>query len=679
MGNLEVGPEMLGRMLDALDFPVYTFDKNRRVIYTNKATQKYLPPLVPGKPMGAAEAGHFENNQYFDVDGNPLDYPNNSAVDRALRGEATDDLVLEHRDVKNRTNRWVSISCTPVFENDEFKYGILWYRDVSRKQSREHKLRFLLSATKVLSITTDFKKRLQEKAALAVPTLADWCSIEILAPDGSIERVALIHRDPKKIAWIEEYERKYPTESGARAAERVIATGKPEFTPRITKEMIDNAPGLSEEQREDIRTLELASIMILPIGSPGNVLGTLSLAYAESGRSYTEEDFAFFEEFARHLGVIVENAQLYTEINQRDLYKDMFLASFSHELRNPLAPIKSSLELLKLKHVDPEVLTELSVIEHQFDHMERLLNDLLDATRFVRGKIHIESSPTQLNDIVEHVVRAVDPVAKSSDVELTVTPPSFPITVEADRTRLEQALMNVLNNAVKFTPRGGKVDVSYSEDGDVALISVKDTGVGITPEEFAHIFEPYYQSERVRAGNSGLGIGLRLVQEIVRLHGGSIEVESEGTNLGSEFLLRIPLAKEEEVRYTKAMTEPDPVTTTKRILIIDDNQAAADALVRLFNALGYSAIAHYSAKDAFVHMDETPVDIIFADIGMPEMNGYEFVKTLRENGYTDMPVVALTGYGLEEDRARAMDAGFNEHLTKPVGAEDLRRTISSLT
>ena len=670
----EVGAEMLALMLDTLDFPVYAFDKERCIVFANKASG-----LSPGTRIGAGEENHLTNNHYYDEDGNLLPYPRGSAVDRALSGEETHDLVLEHRNVKDRTHAWISVSCVPVMHEDgSFNYAILWYRDISKKKKREDKLRFLLSAMRVLTITTDFERRLKEKAALTIPGLADWCAIEIVNPEGALVRVALVHRDPKKIEWIKDYERTYPNPTGVeRAAERVVRTGKAEFTPRITREMVDSAPGLTEEQKQDIHTLNLASIMTLPIGNPGKVLGALTLAYAESGRTYTEEDRDFFQEFAHHLGVLLENARLYNEINQRDLYKDMFLASLSHELRNPLAPIKTSLELLKLRaDLDRDLSAELTVIEHQFDHMARLLNDLLDTTRFVRGKIRVETEPVDLRPVIEHVIKAAQNIAEAGEIALTYALPSEAVVAEADRTRIEQAVTNLINNAIKFTPRGGRVTVTLTATDEAAVLSVKDTGAGLTDEERKHIFEPYYQSERVKAGNSGLGLGLRFVHEITQLHGGTIEATSEGSDLGSEFVLTLPLSSEAK-KETPSM-EQSP-TGPKQILIIDDNQAAADALVRLFTALGYTAMAHYSAKDAFVHMDETPVDIIFADIGMPEMNGYEFVKTLRENGYTKMPVVALTGYGLEEDREKALAAGFNEHLTKPVGAEELKRVITELT
>ena len=538
----ELSADMLRKMLDAIDIAAFTFGRDRKILFANAAARAALRLEENNPSIGAGAEMHFTDNQYFDEAGNQLPYPEDSPLERAFRGVETRDLMIAHRNVAEHRFTWLNISCLPVMdEKNEFSYGILWYRNVTLRKSRYDKLRFLMESAKILSIATEFQDRLQEKSKLAVPSLADWCAIDILDSAGKLSRATIVHRDPAKIAWVQEFEKKYVTDLGIEsAAERVVRTGVAEFVPSITDEAIDATPDMSDEQRQEVKTLGLSSIMLLPIGTSGNVLGVLTLAYAESGRMYTEDDLEFFKEFSYHLSVLLDNARLYEEIRQRDEAKDVFLAALSHELRNPLAPIKSAVEFLRIQNKDQDIEPEIDIIEHQFDHLARLLNDLLDTTRFVRGTINLVMEPVELGSIVRHVVAAIGPIVEKKGLAFRVHVPEHPLPLLSDRTRLEQAITNVVTNAVKFTPAGGEVSISVSHDHTSATISVMDTGAGITIDEMQHIFEPYYQGERVRPGNTGLGVGLRLVYEIVRLHGGTIVATSEGQGKGSEFTIKLP-------------------------------------------------------------------------------------------------------------------------------------------
>ncbi|HEY4525364.1 MAG TPA: hybrid sensor histidine kinase/response regulator, partial [Candidatus Paceibacterota bacterium] len=374
------------------------------------------------------------------------------------------------------------------------------------------------------------------------------------------------------------------------------------------------------------------------------------------------------QDFCVHLGIVLENARLYAEVERRDKAKDLFLASLSHELRNPLAPIKSSLELLKMKGTAPDIREELDIIEHQFDHMARLLNDLLDVTRFTQDKIEITMQSVGLRRLIEKALRATDALLKESGIRLSVHLPDTSIPVMADETRLEQALINVLTNAIKYTPSGGSIQVTLQHDATTAYITVRDDGIGIPAEDLANIFKMYYQGKRRAIDASGLGIGLLLVRKIVELHGGTVAARSEGSGQGSEFEITVPLSKE-------AAPAPDSVPTNhsitgKRILVVDDNAPAADALVRLLNKLGADAEARYSGAEALCAPRLDEFDVMLLDLGMPQMDGFEVARQMRQKGLT-APVVALTGYGMLEDKERTRDAGFSAHLTKPVGLREL--------
>ncbi len=682
MNSEKQGEVNLLEILNTLDFVIFTFNEKREIIFSNSTAKLQLKLSEDGIPIGAAEEDHFEFNEYYDEQGNKLvNYPNGSAIDMALQGKETHNQLLEHRNKKDHIHKWVSVDCVPVLnEEGNFKYGIIWYRDVSTRKSREDKLQFLIDSTGILSIHMDFEKRLYEKAKLTIPNLADWCSVEILQEDGTTKRIALIHRDPSKIKFLEEYERKYPIKPGTESSiQKVIRTNEAQFVPIVTSEMIMGAIDLTEEQKEDVLKLELSSMMSVPISVKGKVLGVLTLGYAESGRVYSIQDLNFFKEFAAHLSVVLENAQLYKEISKKEISKDAFLASLSHELRNPLAPIRTNLELLKLKNPDPLFQEEIGSIMHQFGHLSRLLNDLLESTRFTRGKIMLNIEPIEITRIVENVVKSVRPLFEQCNIKMHVNYPPKPLFISGDHTRIEQALSNILGNAIKFTPKNGDIWIEMIENAGTVTIKIKDTGIGMNQEDIQHIFEPYYQSVKDNKGNVGLGIGLYLVYQIISLHEGTVIAGSDGPGTGSEFIITLPLTRPTyESKQPEVQASEFSHSKIHKILVVDDNQAAADGMSRLLNALGWQADAVYSGPHAFTHMETNTVDLILLDIGMPDMDGYQVIKTIKSNSkYENLPIVALTGYGLEDDKTKAIEAGFVAHLTKPIGTKELKEILNS--
>ncbi|KKS84899.1 MAG: Two-component sensor histidine kinase [Parcubacteria group bacterium GW2011_GWA2_43_11] len=550
-------------------------------------------------------------------------------------------------------------------------------KDISRlNNSREDKLRFMLESAKILSMKVDFRTWLLEKAKLTVPSLADWCAIDVLIEHNGLERIAVIHQDQKMTDYLFEFEKRFPTtEKNSADLYAVIRTGEAQFVPVVTDETIRQG-ARSPEHLEAMQRLGLKSLMIIPISALGKTLGALSLGYAESGRVYTQDDFEFFREFCNDLGVILDNGRLSDEISKRDKAKDLFLASLSHELRNPLAPIKSALELLKLRETTTDVREELDVIEHQFDHLAKLLNDLLDVTRFTQAKIEMVPHTLELRKLVERSLKASDALIQMSDITLHFTYPSTPLPVWADDTRLEQAITNLMSNAAKFTPSGGSIWVELSKEvtkeNEWAVIKIRDNGEGIRSDDLPNIFEIYYQG-RDSSNASGLGIGLALVQKIVELHAGKIFATSEGRSKGSEFVIKLPIT--DVLNFASEPGSQDSVgNIAQRVLVVDDNVQAADLLVKLMNNLGAHAEAVYSGKDALAHKTLSEYDVILLDIGMPHMDGYDVIHTLRARGI-QIPIIALTGYGLREDKQKALDAGFSAHLTKPVGIKDVREAL----
>lgn len=356
--------------------------------------------------------------------------------------------------------------------------------------------------------------------------------------------------------------------------------------------------------------------------------------------------------------------------------RDSLLASLAHELRNPLAPIRNTIELLRLKNHD-EALTEyIDIVDHQFEYMAELITQLLDSTRFVHGKIDLSLEAVDIGAVIDQVAKAIHTLVERMGIMLTVNHPGQKAIVLADRVRIEQVMSNLLHNAVKFTPKGGTIAVDIFNDGRHVTVSVKDSGAGITEDEMENIFKPFYQSERMRSENKGLGVGLDLVNKILNLHNGKITVQSEGLNRGSEFTVVLPLLSESKWESSNTVSSSDLLTQTKKVLVVDDNEAAADTMVQLLDALGFEAKAIYHPQDVTGYLNDHVVDVAFFDIGMPEMDGYELVKQVREKWAT-LPIIALSGYGQEDDKRKAKDAGFTSYLTKPAGMNDLRAALAS--
>ncbi|MFA7310181.1 MAG: ATP-binding protein, partial [Candidatus Paceibacterota bacterium] len=571
--NIDIEREpTLRQTLDAIDLGVVIFSSDRTLLYINPAMKAITGDRnAVGKSLDDLIQPHRLRTDEFD------EVPQGQfPIEKAFAGQDTEGQTFVYIPPNGR-HRWLSVSCRRIVNaSDELEQVVTTVRDITDRKSREDKLRFMIESSKILSLTSDFRKRLDEKARLAVPALADWCAIDIVRDDGSLERVVTVHRDPELLAYAEDLPKKLPSDPNApTGVYRVIKTGEPQFIPLLTQEMIDAGltqlpPERASVAREALDRLNLKSLMTLPISARGTVLGVMTIAFAESGRTYSDDDFQFFQEFCNHLGVLLDNWRLYEEVQKRDRSKDLFLASLSHELRNPLAPIKSALELLKMREMPTDVREEVDVIEHQFDHLAKLLNDLLDVSRFTQSKIEIAPRSVELRKLVERALKSTDALLRTADITLHYTYPSSPINVWADDTRVEQAISNLMNNATKFTPSGGSIWVELEKEGNDAVIRIRDNGEGIDAEDLSNIFDMYYQG-RDRGHTSGLGIGLLLVRKIIEMHGGSIEAKSEGRGHGSEFTIRMPMSNvlslEGEQEYRKKSID-------RRILVVDDNQQA---------------------------------------------------------------------------------------------------------
>ncbi len=367
-------------------------------------------------------------------------------------------------------------------------------------------------------------------------------------------------------------------------------------------------------------------------------------------------------------------------LREADQRKDRFLATLAHELRNPLAPIRTAAQILASPRLAPPQLQwAQNVIQRQVGHMALLLDDLLDIARITQGKLELKTTRVSLTDVVDTAVEAARPLIDSRNHHLTVTLPPENLTIEADPLRLSQVLSNLLTNAAKYTDPAGHIELSASVQNGTLCLSVKDDGIGIAPEALTRIFEMFSQIQGASSrSDGGLGIGLSLVKGLLELHGGAIDAHSEGPGRGSEFTVRFPLNATESLdTQSKAVDSPPARAPGRRVMIADDNKDAGDSLAMLLELAAHEVRVAYNGRAALTLAQTFRPNVAFIDIGMPDLNGYEVAQALRREPWgAGIRLVALTGWGQDDDRQRAKEAGFDRHMTKPVDPEALDRLLT---
>ena len=368
-------------------------------------------------------------------------------------------------------------------------------------------------------------------------------------------------------------------------------------------------------------------------------------------------------------------------LRDQDRRKDEFLATLAHELRNPLAPIRNGLQILRLAPDGEDALEIREMMERQLAHMVRLIDDLLDVSRISRGKFELKRELVQVQDVLDHAIETSQPLIEAGRHELIIQPPNEPVWLDGDLTRLAQVVSNLLNNSAKYTPNGGRITLSAGFEGDNAIIRVTDNGSGISAEMLTQVFEMFTQVDRtLDRAQGGLGIGLSLVRRLVEMHGGTIAADSPGLGLGSVFTVRLPVALPPMTRSISATPPERPerssTSSTLRVLMVDDSDDGATSLALLLQVWGHTTRIAHDGPQAIEAAREFRPDIVFLDIGLPVMDGYEVCRRLRDNPDLSRTIfVALTGWGGEEDKKRAQDAGFAFHLVKPVNPDQIEDVL----
>jgi len=371
------------------------------------------------------------------------------------------------------------------------------------------------------------------------------------------------------------------------------------------------------------------------------------------------------------------------ELTETDRQKDAFLATLAHELRNPLAPIRNAVHILQLKSPpEPELHWGLDVIERQLQQMTRLIDDLLDLSRITRNQLDLHKERLDLGEVLQAAVETSRPLIEASGPAFVVTLPPEPIALDADPIRLAQVIANLLNNAAKYTKRGGHICLSAERQGSEAVVTVRDTGIGISAEMLPRIFEMFTQGKRSwEHAQSGLGIGLTLAKRIVELHAGTITAHSDGPGQGSTFIVRLPAVHEASPvrRRASRKRERTAAAASRRILVVEDERISAASLERLLQLEGHEIRTACDGLEAVSVADEFQPDVVLLDIGLPKLNGYEVAQRIRQQPWgRGLVLIALTGWGQETDRRRSQEAGFDHHLVKPVDPAALLQLLASL-
>ncbi|HEY9404448.1 MAG TPA: PAS domain S-box protein [Pyrinomonadaceae bacterium] len=607
--------------------------------------------------------------------------------------------TTEYR-VRQRDGRYrdFGVRGVPVIAEDgNLREWVGTLTDVTERKRQEETQRFLVEASALLAASLDYETTLQSVARLSVPFLADLCIVYVVDDDGAIRPIAVTHGGgAEKVEMVRELERREnQNPDAATGVAKVIRTGQSE----VYKEISAPAVGATADDAERFsvaRELGLESAMIVPLVARERTLGAITFATAEPGRYYGLSDLALAEDLAGRAALAVDNARLYREAQEANRLKDEFLATLSHELRTPLTSILGWTNLLRsVKFDDVTAARALETIERNARSQKQLVDDLLDASRIITGKLRLDLKPTELKTVVESACEAARPAAQAKGIELDLALDAAVGLVAGDAERLQQVVWNLLSNAVKFTPEGGSIKVRLVRARTQARISVADTGEGIKAEFLPFVFDRFRQADQTTTRmHGGLGLGLAIVRHLTELHGGTVAVTSEGEGRGATFEVRLPLleyakrgelvpgAAEQQQVGAAELAERQTVLGGLRILVVEDEADTRMLLGKSLERYGATVEACESADEALARLERSSFDCILSDIAMPGEDGYTFIEKLRAgdaaHGRNTTPAIAFTAYAREEDKQRALDAGFQLHLAKPIAPKELAEAVASV-
>ena len=676
------GAELYRAALEALEHPVAVLDARGTIVAANRLWSS----TTGADPLGGATVGEsvVARLEQAGQSGNDVLDP----LRQVLTGGGP-RIAHSYRATDGRALR---LTATPLAGGGAFLQRTAladeppgWADDVRRQA-------FLAEASALLISSFDPETILRNFARMTVPHIADCCLVDLIADDTStIRRVAFAHVEPgtADVAW----EAESGIQGHSTAGLGVIRTGQPVLFADVDEGVLQELAS-RPEQVEMLGRWQLRSAMVVPISARGRALGTITLAAAQPGRRYSHADLSFATTLGERVGLAVDNARVFREAQEANRMKDEFLATLSHELRTPLNAIVGWAHVLRGGPLDKAVVARaVDTIDRNARTQTQLISDILDVSRIVTGKLRLSVAPVEMPAVVESSLEAARPAAAAKEIriEQEIDPLAGPVS--GDNDRLQQVVGNLLGNAIKFTPKGGRVKVRLARLESEVEVVVEDSGVGIAPEYLPRLFERFrHPDASTTRPHGGIGLGLAIVRHLVELHGGHVEASSGGRGQGAIFRVRLPMLG---MRGSVAASRPGLVGDRPArarpavlpsldgicVLVVDDEKDARDVIIAILEQRGAKTFEASSVEEALAVIAQERPDVLVSDIGLPEEDGYSLMRRIRalprERG-GGIPAAALTAYARTEDRMQALLAGFQIHVPKPVQPAELIAVVASL-
>ncbi len=607
-----------------------------------------------------------------------------------IRGEPSGALVFYYR----RTHQLSEVETRIALALGNLASAAITTAELYDEQKRiRRQSDFLAETGAVLAKSMDYHVTLTRVAELAVAHISDWCVVDLIAENGAIERMATAHLDPARIDIAGKIRERFQESPNTRFTRVVVQTAQAIVVEHVSDETLTTITR-DEEHFNAMRELGVVSLMCTPLIARGRTLGAMTFAMAESGRHYDATDLKFANDIASRVALAVDNSRAYEEARRASQLKDEFLATLSHELRTPLNAILGYARMLKSGMLDAQKQTRgLEVLERNASSLTQIVEDVLDVSRIISGKLALNVKPVDLAVILAQGIATMQPAAEAKGVRIQTVifdPVVTPVAGDADR--LQQVIWNLVSNAVKFTPRGEGILVQLARTDSHVEITVSDTGTGISQEFLPHIFERFRQADgRFSRQHGGLGLGLSISRQIVEMHGGTIEAASAGVGEGATFTVRLPIMNAiaglppRRGRVKAVVGVPRPQRTrldSVRVVAVDDDDDALEMLREILEAAGAKVMTARTGAEALHLLTQERPQVLVCDIGMPGMDGFELITRVRHLPVVEgggVPAAALTAYARSEDRTRALRAGYQMHLSKPIDPEELLASVKALS
>ena len=579
------------------------------------------------------------------------------AVPLTIGGHGTGTLVFYYRtphefdEVEVQTARALGNLAAAAITSAELFEAQRRSREQAERANRQ--TAFLAEASAALGSSLDYEETLRTVAQLAVPQIADWCAVDVVDEHGEVQRLAVSHIDSAQAS------------SADSAVTDVIGFGTALMRPNM---------------------------IVVPLTAHRRTFGALTFVYADSGRTYSDVDFRFAHDMAYRAALAVENARAYRQVQAANRAKDEFLATLSHELRTPLNAVLGWARMLRGGAVSKEKMARaFEVVERNALAQLDLVEDLLDLSRVITGKFRLDVQPVNLTATIDAAVEAIQPAATAKGITVKVDAGPDESLMAGDEARLQQVIWNLLSNAIKFTLRGGHVTVTLRRHDSQFEIEVSDTGEGIEPAVLPYVFDRFRQGDSgTTRPHQGLGLGLAIVRHIVELHGGRVDVASPGKGQGATFMISLPYVQPVRIAAVKSGREVViPVRrpyaaalSGVRALVVDDDSDTRELVAEVLRSRGVVVTAAATVEEGLAALDREVPDILLSDIAMPDRDGFDLIRRVRERPADrggHVPAVAITAYAHPEDSERSLSSGYQVHVTKPVDMDELIATVASLT